>query len=107
MFINNESRVGTLAATYPGASRVFLRYGIDFCCSGKRTLAQACASASVDPDQLAREIVQESHLPMQDLDGDAAAWQRQGPGARGRPVRGVLRGGHSSQLGTHRTFFLR
>jgi regulator of cell morphogenesis and NO signaling len=45
-----------LALTRPAASRVFQRHHLDFCCSGGRTLAEACRSASLDPEAIAREI---------------------------------------------------
>ena len=36
----------------PGAARVLERFGLDYCCGGRRTLADACAREGVDPDQV-------------------------------------------------------
>ena len=38
-----------LAVTRPGATRVFLASGLDFCCGGRRPLAEACAEKGLDP----------------------------------------------------------
>src|SRR5262250_3865546 len=39
--------VRDLAVEIPGATRVFEKAGIDYCCGGQRSLADACASAGV------------------------------------------------------------
>jgi regulator of cell morphogenesis and NO signaling len=48
--------LGDLARANPSATRVFLRHRLDFCCGGKRTLADACALAGLDHAEIAREI---------------------------------------------------
>lgn len=45
-----------LAISRPGASRVFLAHGLDFCCGGKQPFHDACAEKGLDPDALLREI---------------------------------------------------
>ncbi|MGH9392612.1 MAG: iron-sulfur cluster repair di-iron protein [Terriglobales bacterium] len=40
--------LGELATEIPGAAGVFERVGLDFCCGGKQTLRQACASKGLD-----------------------------------------------------------
>lgn len=40
--------VGDMALEIPGATRVFEKMGIDYCCGGKRSLAGACAAAGVE-----------------------------------------------------------
>jgi regulator of cell morphogenesis and NO signaling len=42
-----------LVTDLPGASEVFLRFGLDFCCRGQRTLAEACREGGQD----AREVL--------------------------------------------------
>lgn len=51
--------VGQLAATNPGAGRVFMRHHIDFCCGGRRTVADVCTTAGLDPEALLQEIAAE------------------------------------------------
>ena len=47
MNITPDTRVADLAAENPATLRVFERFGIDFCCGGKRPLAQVCAEKQV------------------------------------------------------------
>jgi regulator of cell morphogenesis and NO signaling len=44
-----ETTVGEIVAAQPAFARVFERLGIDYCCGGKRTLAQVFAAKGVDP----------------------------------------------------------
>ena len=44
----HETTVGEMVASQPGLARVFERFGIDYCCGGKRTLADAAALAGAD-----------------------------------------------------------
>jgi regulator of cell morphogenesis and NO signaling len=48
-----------LAVSHPSASRVFHRYGLDFCCHGSRPLADACAERGLDADRVVAEIATE------------------------------------------------
>lgn len=47
-----ERTVGDIAATLPGATAVFRKYKIDFCCNGDLTLDSAAQRRGVDPDAL-------------------------------------------------------
>lgn len=51
--------VGKIAASHPLATRVFARYGIDFCCGGGRPLAEVCTAKKLDTDSVLGEIEQE------------------------------------------------
>ena len=42
-----------LASAAPGATRVFEKFGIDYCCGGERSLAQACSAAKVNLQEVA------------------------------------------------------
>ena len=53
---HRQQTLGDLAANHPGATRVFLRNRLDFCCGGKRTLEAACAQAGLDAGAIAREL---------------------------------------------------
>ncbi|KAB7726825.1 iron-sulfur cluster repair di-iron protein [Rudanella paleaurantiibacter] len=50
--------VGQLVADDIRAAEVFKRLGIDFCCNGKRTLADACARAEVSVDTVLDKLSQ-------------------------------------------------
>ena len=51
-----QTTVGDIAATVPGATAVFRRHKIDFCCGGNKTLAEACAKKGTDPSSIAGEL---------------------------------------------------
>jgi regulator of cell morphogenesis and NO signaling len=78
MNIHSESQVGRIAAEHPIATRVFARYGIDYCCGGGVPLAEACESRGLDAATVMEEIQREvtpaadsadrwSEAPLQDL----------------------------------------
>jgi regulator of cell morphogenesis and NO signaling len=54
------------------AAAVFETFGIDFCCSGRRTLADACQAAAADPDTVVRAL--DALPPAIETDDDAARW---------------------------------
>jgi regulator of cell morphogenesis and NO signaling len=47
--IELENTVGQLVARHPRLSRVFEEAGVDYCCGGKRPLAEACRQKGLDP----------------------------------------------------------
>jgi len=47
-----STRVSELVRDNPGRTRIFEQFGIDYCCSGSRTLADACAARRVSPDDV-------------------------------------------------------
>src|SRR5262245_33837190 len=50
--------VGELVAERPGRSRVFEELGIDYCCGGKLSLAEACARRGLQPDAVRRRLAE-------------------------------------------------
>lgn len=51
-----ERTVGDIAATLPGATGVFRRFKIDFCCNGDLTLDGAAQRRDADPDELIKAL---------------------------------------------------
>ena len=49
MPITNDQSVRQLVNEYPAIIPVFQRFGIDFCCGGEKSLAEACTNAHVTP----------------------------------------------------------
>lgn len=49
-----------LATAHPGASRVFHRYGLDFCCGGRRPLTDVCRERGLDETEIVDAIERES-----------------------------------------------
>lgn len=49
--------VGSIAKKIPGATAVFHKYDLDFCCGGKHSLAQAAQGKQVDPAAVEAELM--------------------------------------------------
>jgi regulator of cell morphogenesis and NO signaling len=54
--IRPDSTLAELAATWAGASRVFQRHELDFCCRGTQTLAAACRERRIPVAELIAEL---------------------------------------------------
>jgi regulator of cell morphogenesis and NO signaling len=46
--MNTTSTLADLATTHPAASRVFQRFGLDYCCGGRKPLEDVCRSKGLD-----------------------------------------------------------
>lgn len=47
--ITTETTVGDIVRSAPARSRIFEKLGIDYCCGGKKSLAEACQAKGLDP----------------------------------------------------------
>lgn len=47
--ITTQQTVGEIVTESPGLARAFESLGIDYCCGGKKTLAQACSQKGLEP----------------------------------------------------------
>src|SRR5881392_3700002 len=63
-----HSTVGEIVATDFRAASVFEQFGIDFCCGGRRSVADACRAAAADPEVVRRAL---NALPDGALDPEA------------------------------------
>lgn len=52
MSVSIEKTVRDLAVENPTATRIFERFGIDYCCGGNQSLEQACDKAKVSVDEV-------------------------------------------------------
>lgn len=52
--------LGELVTRHPAAARVLHRLGLDFCCSGQKTLGRACAEAGLRPEGVLAEVALEA-----------------------------------------------
>lgn len=64
-----ERTVRDLAGSEPGASRVFEKFGIDYCCGGEKSLGDACLAANVTVAEVASAL---ENLQPQETERD---WQ--------------------------------
>lgn len=62
--------LGDLARSNPSATRVFLRHRLDFCCGGRRSLAEACERLGLDANRIVDELVRETQRS-----DDAPSWE--------------------------------
>ena len=67
MSVAAEKTVGQLARENPEATRVFEKFGIDYCCGGNRSLEEACRAANLNIDQVldSLEMAENSAHPVQ------------------------------------------
>ena len=52
-----HTAIGQLVAEQPARARVLEKWGLDYCCGGKRTLGEACAAKGVDTDAVADDLM--------------------------------------------------
>jgi regulator of cell morphogenesis and NO signaling len=63
--------VGEIVATDSRAASIFEQFGIDFCCGGRRSLADACRAAGADAEVVQRAL---GALPAEAADDDVRQW---------------------------------
>jgi regulator of cell morphogenesis and NO signaling len=58
MNIQSTSTVGDLAVRIPGATRVFEKLGIDYCCGGHRRLDEVCRISNLPVEQVIHSLAE-------------------------------------------------
>ncbi len=58
-----EETLGQLAAKDLRKAQIFKKYGLDFCCGGKKTVKQACAEKGLDVTKVEQELMQADNAP--------------------------------------------
>jgi regulator of cell morphogenesis and NO signaling len=61
MSLTAEKTVRELALENPGATRVFEKLGIDYCCGGNKSLEQACRAANLSMDTVIDSLEMADH----------------------------------------------
>jgi regulator of cell morphogenesis and NO signaling len=56
--VNEGPTVGEIAASDIRKAEVFKKYGLDFCCGGKKSLQQACAELNIDAAVVESELLE-------------------------------------------------
>ena len=56
IIINQDKSLGDLVEQFPQLAREFERRGLDYCCGGGKSLAQACAASGLDPTSTVAEL---------------------------------------------------
>jgi regulator of cell morphogenesis and NO signaling len=55
--------VREIALEYPSSIRVFETYGIDYCCGGRKPLAEACTAGNLAVDEVIAALEAAAHTP--------------------------------------------
>ena len=63
MQIAMQNTLKEIAVTLPGSTRVFEKFGLDYCCGGAQTLSAACEKANLAPVALLEALEQVQDLP--------------------------------------------
>ena len=63
-----EQSLGQLACDLPGATRIFHRYKLDFCCGGQQSLREAMEAGDVEPADLLADLAEIRHDEVQEQD---------------------------------------
>ncbi|MHB1938572.1 MAG: iron-sulfur cluster repair di-iron protein [Acidobacteriaceae bacterium] len=71
MVITSQTPVRDIAVEHPTAIPVLERFGIDYCCGGRHTLAEACAKGDVD----LAPVLEELERRQRSTDAPEAQWQ--------------------------------
>ena len=56
MDLNATRTVRDLATEIPNATRIFEKFGIDYCCGGSKPLQDACRQANIPVDEVLRSL---------------------------------------------------
>jgi regulator of cell morphogenesis and NO signaling len=59
----NDETLGQIVAKDLRKAQVFKKYGLDFCCGGKKTVKEACAEKGLDVTKVEQELQQADKLP--------------------------------------------
>lgn len=59
----NDETLGQIAAKDLRKAEVFKKYGLDFCCGGKKTVKEACAEKGLDVTKIEQELQQADKNP--------------------------------------------
>lgn len=69
--ISHETPVAAIARQHPATVKVFQRRGLDFCCGGKRPLAEACEASGLPAADVLAELRAAAAGPSAETDWDA------------------------------------
>lgn len=60
---SRDETLGTIAAKDLRKAQIFKKYGLDFCCGGKKTVKEACAEKGIDVTKVEQELQQADKAP--------------------------------------------
>ena len=54
--LSSDHKIGEIVTEFPGASDIFYKYNIDFCCGGNRPLENAIKEQNLDENKLMTDL---------------------------------------------------
>jgi regulator of cell morphogenesis and NO signaling len=69
--LTSDSTLADVVNVAPGAARQLEAYGLDYCCGGERSLADACSDAGLDPEVVLEVVAK--------VDPEPVAWTAMEP----------------------------
>ena len=69
--MDQTTTLAEIAVTFPEAARIFYQHRLDFCCGGRRSLAEACQERGLDAQAVLDDIARQPPP-----DADSARWDR-------------------------------
>ncbi|MCC6182740.1 MAG: iron-sulfur cluster repair di-iron protein [Bacteroidia bacterium] len=72
--MESSETIGEIVAKDLRKAEVFKKYGIDFCCGGKKTVRQKCSEKGIDPTQIEKELKQPIHNATQQSNLNYDEW---------------------------------
>ncbi|MBI2682321.1 MAG: iron-sulfur cluster repair di-iron protein [Acidobacteriales bacterium] len=63
MSVATQKTIRDIAVENPATIRVFERFGIDYCCGGRKSLETACQELQLDPEQVREKLAEATRLP--------------------------------------------
>ena len=63
MTLTLTKTVRDLALEVPNATRVFEKFGIDYCCGGMKALDEVCQAKHISMDEVLRSLEEAAHSP--------------------------------------------
>jgi regulator of cell morphogenesis and NO signaling len=70
----NQKTISTMVAEDYRKAEIFKRFGIDFCCGGKRTLEETCEKKGVSVDEVTLALEALNNLPKLHSEEDYNSW---------------------------------
>jgi regulator of cell morphogenesis and NO signaling len=68
--IDRNATIGEMVSQRLDLSRVFEKYGLDYCCGGGKTITEACSEKSLDPEIVFDDLKRAEAEPRESLSDD-------------------------------------
>ena len=67
--LTTDATLAEIVRRHPGSTRILEAHGLDYCCGGRRSLAEAAGAAGIDPAVVLDDLAATEPEPVPDWDG--------------------------------------